>query len=478
MALTEQFAETHSSLQATFESQRWAARRDGPPSYEVRRDRLDKLQAILERYEDELVAAMAADFGHRSPHESRLLDVVTAIGDIKEIRRRLKTWMKPRRVPTRLHLRPGHSRVIPQPLGVVGIISPWNFPVYLAFSGMSAAIAAGNRVMVKPSEITPRTSAVMAKAIAERFEPTEMTVIQGGADVGREFSSLPFDHLLFTGSTAVGRQVARAAAENLTPVTLELGGKSPAVVAPSADLDAAAERIVYGKMLNAGQICVSPDYALVPLDRVDAFVAAAERIARRLYPTLATNPDYTSIVTDRHFARLQALIEGARSHAVRVVQVNPAGETLSADRRKIPLTLVVGPDDGAEIMKEEIFGPILPIVAYDRLDEAIAFVNGRDRPLALYVFAQSADERDRVLGDTMSGGVTVNDTLWHVACDTLPFGGVGASGMGAYHGQAGFDTFSKLKPVFYQSRINGIRLFYPPYGRIIEVLGKVLRKIM
>lgn len=469
--------DTLSELRAVFERQRRASRQESPPDHAVRCDRLDRLTAILERYEEDFVAAMSADFGHRSPHESRLLDIVTAIGDVREIRRRLKGWMKPRRVPTRLHLRPGHGRVLPQPLGVVGVISPWNFPVYLAFSGLSAAIAAGNRVMLKPSELTPRTAALMAKAIGEAFDPAEVTVVLGGPDVGRAFAGLPFDHLLFTGSTAVGRQVARAAAENLTPVTLELGGKSPAVVAPSADLEAAAEKIVYGKMLNAGQICVSPDYALVPRNRVDAFVGAAEKVARRLYPTLACNPDYTSIVSDAHFTRLQALVEDARSKADRLVEVRPTGEPPS-NARKMPLTIVVAPEDGAAVMREEIFGPILPVLAYDRLEEAIAYVNSRDRPLALYVFARAPEERDEIIGATISGGVTVNDVLCHVASDTLPFGGVGASGIGAYHGQAGFDTFSQLKPVFYQSRLNGMGLLYPPYGWLSDMAGRLLRKLI
>lgn len=469
---------TRAALQLAFDVQRGAFRSDPNPSYEVRRERLERLIEVIEKNEEAFVSAISADFGHRAPIESRMLDVTLPIGEIKETMRQLRHWMAPRSVGTRLHLRPAHSKIIPQPLGVVGVISPWNFPLYLAFGPITAALAAGNRVMLKPSELTPRTSERLAQAFGEAFSEAEVKVILGDAEVGKEFSSLPFDHLLFTGSTNVGRMVARAAAENLTPITLELGGKSPAVITPSEDPARAAPKIVYGKMVNAGQICVAPDYVLCPRAKVDAFVEATKAAAARFFPTLGDNPDYTSIVSDRHYARLKGLIRDALEKGAEIIEVNPAGETLPEERRKLPLTLVLRTTDEMKLMREEIFGPVLPVIPYDSLEDAIALINDRDRPLALYVFSSSDRERDEVLTRTVSGGVTVNDTLWHVANDAMPFGGVGPSGMGAYHGQAGFDTFSKLKPVFYQPSVNAIFLFHPPYGRVMEMMAKTFRRLL
>lgn len=465
-------------LSKAFYAQRAAFNANSNPTYHERLSRLKRLKSAIEKYEHELIEAMSADFGHRSPHESGMLDIILSIGDIKENIRHLKGWMKPRRGGTRIHLLPARTKIHPQPLGVAGIIAPWNFPVYLAITGASVALAAGNRVMIKPSELTPKTSELMAKAIAEFFDPLELTVINGDAEVGRTFSALPFDHILFTGSTSVGRHVAMAAAKNLTPVTLELGGKSPAIVTPSGKVAHAAEKIVYGKMVNAGQICVSPDYAMLPRKKIDDFIEVVKKTATKFYPSLAQNQDYTSIITDRHYQRLTGMIDDAREKGATVIQINPGDEQSDQLHRKIPLTLVINPTDNMQVMREEIFGPILPVIAYDELDQAINHINAGDRPLALYIFSHSSAERDKVLRGTISGGVTVNDTLWHVANDTLPFGGVGASGMGAYHGKAGFDTFSKLKPVFYQSGINAIPLFYPPYGSVIETVGKVVRKII
>lgn len=470
--------EIDTELRRVFDLQQTASREEPPASLAVRIDRLNRLESILVKYEEDIINVISADFGHRAEAESRMLDVVLALGDIKETRRHLKRWMAPRRAPARLHLKPAYGRVAPQPLGVVGIITPWNFPVLLAFHGIAAALAAGNRAMLKPSELTPATSELLASALAEVFREDEVAVVLGSSEVGAAFSALPFDHLLFTGSTRVGRHVAKAAAKNLTPVTLELGGKSPVVVAPSADTRLAAEKIVYGKMINAGQICIAADYALAPRSRIDALVEEITRVAGNFYPTLGSNPDYTSIITDEHYERLCSLVEDARAKGAEIVEINPFHEEQLAKRRKFPLTLVINPTDNMKVLQEEIFGPILPIVAYDRLPEAVRYINDRDRPLALYVFATAASEQKLVLECTVSGGAAVNDVVWHFAYDSMPFGGVGPSGMGAYHGRAGFDTFSHLKPILYQPRVNAIPLFYPPYGQTMSFLGKFLRKFM
>jgi coniferyl-aldehyde dehydrogenase len=383
--------------------------------------------------------------------------------------------MRRRRVPTPLELKPGRAFLEPQPLGVVGILSPWNYPVQLALGPAIGALAAGNRVLLKPSETTPATSALLARAIAARYAEDEFAVVSGGPEVGAAFTRLPFDHLFFTGSTAVGRSVAKAAAENLVPVTLELGGKSPAIVDASADLAALAPRLAMGKLLNAGQTCIAPDYALVPRARVDAFATAVADAIRELHPAGVASPDYASIVDDRHYARLDALVDDARAKGARILRV-PADAEADAAARRLPPTLILDARDDMAVMQEEIFGPLLPVEAVDSLDDAIARVARRPRPLALYVFARDRAARDRVLARTVSGGVTVNDTLWHFAHEELPFGGVGASGIGAYHGEASFRTFSHMKSVFVQPRFAAAKLLYPPYGATFEkVLGLLKR---
>jgi coniferyl-aldehyde dehydrogenase len=365
------------------------------------------------------------------------------------------------------------GRVDFQPKGVVGNISPWNFPVNLTFSPLSAMLAAGNRVMIKPSEYTPETSRLMAELVADYFDESEIAVFPGGPEVGRIFAGLPFDHLLFTGATEVGRHILRAAAENLVPVTLELGGKSPVIVGRSADLDQAADRIILGKMLNAGQICLAPDYILAPRENETLLVEALIRQASAAYPDVAGNGDYGAVINDRHRARLDAHIADARTKGAEVIEVNPAEETLGADQIKRPLTLLRGAHDQMTAMREEIFGPVLPIVAYDTIEEAVAYVNGRPRPLGLYYFGTDRAEEDLVVTQTTSGGVTVNDVLQHVAHEELPFGGVGPSGMGAYHGLDGFRTFSHAKTVYRQTLADlaGMAGSRPPYG---EGLNSVL----
>jgi len=364
----------------------------------------------------------------------------------------------------------------PDPLGVAAVISPWNYPVQLALAPALGALAAGNRVLLKPSELTPATSELLRELVAERFAEDEFAVVLGDAEVGQAFTRLPFDHLFFTGSTPVGRHVARAAAENLTPVTLELGGKSPALFAPDADLSLAASRLVSGKLLNAGQTCIAPDYALVPEGRVEAFVAAVRAAAAAMYPSYAANPDYTAIVNERHYRRLTALVDDARAKGARIVTLDPAHESPDPATRKLLPVLLLDVNDTMAVMREEIFGPLLPVETYTTLDDAVAKINARPHPLAFYYFGREGATCGKVLQQTLAGGVTVNDTLWHFAHKNLPFGGVGASGVGAYHGEASFLTFTHRKPVFVQPRFAAAKLLYPPYGKVFErVLGMLGR---
>jgi coniferyl-aldehyde dehydrogenase len=372
-----------------------------------------------------------------------------------------------------MHFWPARNRLLRQPLGVVGVVSPWNYPYYLAMAPALAALAAGNRVLIKPSELTPATSELMARMVREHFAPEEMQVIVGDAEVGRAFTNLPFDHLFFTGSTAVGRIVAQAAAKNLTPVTLELGGKSPALVDRSADMAVTAERLAFGKLLNAGQTCVAPDYVLAPREMVGPLADAMLGRIRKMYPKLADNPDYTSIVSTRHFERLQGLLHDAQAKGARLI---PTHAETPAGRRLVP-HLVLDATEQMTVMQEEIFGPLLPIIAYDKTEEALAYIQRHDRPLALYWFGNDSAAQRHAMEQTHAGGVTVNDCIWHLGQEEQPFGGVGASGIGSYHGEWGFRTFSKEKPIFEQTRFAGTKLFYPPYGATFDRMIGMLRKI-
>ena len=446
------------------------------PSYDQRVAALDKIVALIDANQDRLATAINADFGERSRYETVIAEIIITRASARHAKRHLRKWMQPRGVATPLHMMPAKSRIEPQPLGVAGIISPWNYPVQLALSPAIAALAAGNRVMIKPSELTPHTSEALAAAVAETFDETEFAVVTGGVDAGEAFAETPFDHLLFTGSTAVGTRVAMAAAKNLTPVTLELGGKSPAIIDDSADIDKATQSIAYGKMFNAGQTCVAPDYVLAPKAKTEAIAQAIADSARALYPQIDTTTDYTSIISDRHFARLKALIDDARDRGIKIIDVGSANAL--HPQRKLPLTLLIDPPRDAAVMKEEIFGPVLPLLSVESADDAIAQVNAGERPLALYWYGSDQDARDRVLQKTVSGGVTVNDVLWHVAQENLPFGGVGKSGLGAYHGEAGFETFSHMKPVFYQSRFAGGAMLRPPYSQNTDKALSFIRKIL
>nr|WP_281433506.1 coniferyl aldehyde dehydrogenase [Microvirga splendida] len=463
-------------MQACFNAQRRALMEQGPLSPERRAEALGALADGIVRHADDFAAAIAADFGHRSPHETKLADLYPVVAALRHARKNFRRWMKPRRRPIQWMFKPGSGRVLYQPLGVVGIVSPWNYPVQLALSPLAGALAAGNRIMVKPSEITPRTSALLETVIAEIFDPAEVVVVQGGTDVARAFTHLRFDHLLFTGSTAVGRQVMQAAAENLVPLTLELGGKSPALVAPDHPVEKAAERIAVGKLFNAGQTCIAPDYALVPREKTGAFVAAYRDAVSTLYPTLASNPDYTAIVSERHYERLRGLIADARERGARVHEINPADEALGETHRKLAPVVLTGVPDHAQAMQEEIFGPVLPVVPYDDIEEACRFIGARPHPLALYLFSHDKAIAEHVLARTQSGGVAINDTLLHCVQEELPFGGVGPSGMGAYHGEAGFRTFSHARSVFRQARFNGAGMTKAPYGgRMNRLLSMLLR---
>jgi coniferyl-aldehyde dehydrogenase len=463
-------------LQACLKAQRAALADHGPLSPERRAACLDGLADALIRHADDFAKATAADFGHRSFHETKLADIYSVVAALRHARKQFRRWMKPRRRPIEWMFQPGRGRVLYQPLGVVGIVGPWNYPVQLTLSPLAGALAAGNRAMIKPSEITHQTSALLEQVIGEVFDLSEVAVVQGGPEAAKAFVRLKFDHLFFTGSTSTGRQVMQAAAENLTPVTLELGGKSPALVMADYPVDKAAERIAVGKLFSAGQTCIAPDYVLVPRDRQEAFIAAFRDAVARLYPTLAANPDYTAIVNERHYERLQHLVANARSCGASVHEINPGGETFDPAQRKIAPVVLTDVPDHALVMSEEIFGPVLPVVAFDDVDDACRFIAARPHPLALYPFSHDRKTIDRILERTLSGGVAVNETLLHCVQEELPFGGVGASGMGAYHGEAGFRTFSHARSVFHQARFNGSGMTSPPYGsRMNRLLSMLLR---
>lgn len=452
----------------------WRASRAQPEvSLRTRLDWLEALGRLINEHDAELKQAMQADFGMRGARLTEVADFFVLRAGLADARRHLPRWMRARRVPTPLYLWPARARLMPQPAGVVGIISPWNYPLQLAFGPAIGALAAGNRVLIKPSELTPRTSALMAELVARHFEPEVMRVIEGDGAVAAAFAALPFDHLVFTGSTAVGRKVAEAAARNLTPTTLELGGKSPCIVDASADLDASALKIAHGKLLNGGQTCIAPDYVFVPEGREEAFVQAFERATVRLFPTLAGNADYASIVSERHHARLLHLLADAEAQGARLRPVGGPGDPA---RRQMQPVLVLGARGDMAVMQEEIFGPVLPVMPYRSLDAVIDFINARPRPLALYWFGTERSARDQVLARTVSGGVTLNDTLLHIAHDGLPFGGVGDSGWGGYHGEHGFLRFSHLKPVLLQSGLSAGHLLYPPYGAGFDRLMRLIRR--
>ncbi|EJN22539.1 NAD-dependent aldehyde dehydrogenase [Pseudomonas sp. GM78] len=431
-------------IRTLLEKQRAAFLAREPFTLEERCELLDRAIGLLVDHEQSIIEALTADFGHRSPGFSKGSEVLSPLATLKQTKAELAQWMR----PEPRQARAGEAWVQYQPMGVVGIVTAWNVPGYMVFSGLAGALAAGNRVMIKPSEFTPHTSALIARLIRSVYAEDEVAVVLGDADVGQTFCAQPFDHLLFTGATSVGKHVLRAAAHNLVPVTLELGGKSPTIISRTADFNDAVAKVVIGKLLNAGQLCVAPDHVFVPRESVDAFIGVAQAVVARFFPTLRDNPEYTSIINARHFARLQGYLREAREAGVELIELNAAAEDFSQTTlNKIVPTLLRDPANDLQVMQDEIFGPLLPIKPYDDITEVIAQINARPRPLALYYFGNDAAEEAMVLSRTCSGGVTLNGVLSHASTESLPFGGVGQSGMGAYHGIDGFRTFSHAKAV-------------------------------
>ncbi len=456
-------------MNTLLQAQRAAFDAERPVSIAVRKDRLTRACRMMVDHADALCAALSDDFGHRSREQSMITDIVASVRTLKHARKHLDRWARPerRKLDFPLGLLGARASVAYQPKGVIGVIAPWNFPVQLTMGPLAGLFAAGYRALVKSSEFTPRTAALFEQIAGDYFDPAELAFVSGGAEVGRDFSALPFDHLIFTGATGIGRHILHAAADNLTPVTLELGGKSPTIIGRSAEIAQAAERIAIGKMMNAGQICLAPDYLLVPDDKEEEMIGGLKAAVSALYPRLLDNADYTAIVNERHHLRLQGYLDDARAKGGEVIEINPGGEDFAASNgTKMPLFIIRNPSDDMAVMRDEIFGPVLPVKRYGQIDEAIDFVNRRDRPLGLYYFGRDAAEEERVLDSTISGGVTVNDVIFHVSAEELPFGGVGPSGMGAYHGHDGFKTFSHARAIYRQPRIDiaGLAGFKPPYG--------------
>jgi len=447
-----------------FDAQKAAFRQHPYPSAEQRIELMSHIKPLLLDNIDAWVEAVSNDFSNRAADETKLAEIMLSLEALKYNSKKLRKWMKPEKRSVSALSWPGKTWVEYQPLGVVGIIVPWNYPIQLAIVPILTALAAGNRVMVKMSEATPRTGALLEKLVSAAFPEEQLAVVNGEVDVAQAFSELPFDHLLFTGSTAVGKHIMRAAANNLTPVTLELGGKSPCIIGQDFPMKDVAERIAFGKCMNSGQTCVAPDYILCPENRVREFVDAWTAQVKQSYPTMVNNPDYTAIVNERQLKRLQGYVVEAREKGAEVIEINPANEDFSGSQ-KLPHTMVLNATDDMQISHDEIFGPLMIVVPYKSLDDAIAYVNERPRPLALYYFDWNQANGDKVLKHTHSGGVCLNDTISHVGVDDIPFGGIGPSGMGAYHGPEGFKTFSKAKGIYKKGKFNATKFILPPYGR-------------
>ncbi len=452
-----------------------------PEAMSMRKDRIKRAMALLSDHGEQFARAMSDDFGNRSHMQSMITDIASTVGAGKHALKNMDAWAKTekRKVQFPLGLLGAKAELRYEPKGVIGILSPWNFPVNLAFGPLMQIFAAGNRALIKPSEFTERTSFLMKELVSEYFTEDECAVITGGPETAAAFSSLPFDHLVFTGSTATGKRVMEAASANLVPVTLELGGKSPVFLGRSADFAKAGERIALGKMMNAGQICLAPDYMYVPEDKEGEAIEGVSKGVANMYPTLLENDDYASVVSDRHFERLQGLVADAREKGADVIEVSPGTENFSnTNSRKMPLNIIRNVNDEMKVMQEEIFGPVLPVMTYKNISQAIDYVNERDRPLGLYYFGQDESEQEQVLRRTISGGVTTNDVIFHVSMEDLPFGGVGPSGMGSYHAIEGFREFSHARAVYHQPKIDVAKLggFKPPYGKAAEKAVKAMMK--
>ncbi|KAF0186401.1 MAG: coniferyl-aldehyde dehydrogenase [Hyphomonadaceae bacterium] len=460
-------------MQTAFNAQKSAMDREPLPFIAKRISLIDDCIALLIKHQDEICEAIAQDFSARPKEVSLFADVAAAIGSLKYAKANIHKWTKVQNRPTTprlLSFLGAKAQVRYQPKGIVGVISPWNFPIFLTFGPLGQILAAGNRVMIKPSEYTPHTSALIKRMIESKFAIEDIAVVTGDSSVGAEFAQLPFDHLLFTGGTAVGRHIMAAAAKNLVPVTLELGGKSPTIISKTANIRAAAKRIMAGKLLNAGQICLAPDYVFVPQEKLAELTSEIKIAVGEMFPKIIANQDYTAIVNERHFARLSAYIDEAKSKNAEIIEINPDDEDFSKQNgRKFPPTLIINPDEDLKVMQDEIFGPILPIKTYNNIGEVIGYVNAHERPLALYFFGEDESEQEQVINSTNSGGVTINDVLFHIAMEEMPFGGVGASGFGAYHGIEGFREFSHARSIYKQlkSDIGPLKTIRPPYGKAI-----------
>ena len=474
--------DSEQKMNSTLQMQRDAYLKEGIVSAETRIDRLQRGVDVLIKYNEKITDALNTDFTCRPREVTLLTDVGAGIAPMKHAIKHLRSWMKPEKRPTMFpfNLVGGRSRIEYQPLGVVGIIAPWNFPVNMVFAPLAGVLAAGNRAMIKPSEFTPATSALMAEMIAEAYDPAEIAIFDGGPEVGQAFSNLPFDHMIFTGATSIARHILTAAARNLVPVTLELGGKSPVVISRSADIEKSLGRIMTGKTLNAGQICLAPDYLLVPEEKLHEVIAAAQKAVAQMYPRILDNPQYTSVINERHFERLNGYLAEASERGQKIIPINPAKEDFSTQQGtlKIPPTLIPEPADDLKMMEEELFGPLLPIRTYNNFEETISYINSKPRPLAAYYFGDDKQEETALISRTTSGGVCINDVVMQVAQEDLPFGGVGPSGMGAYHGLKGFQTFSHAKSIYRQASINIAKLggMLPPYGKATESTIKMQLK--
>lgn len=453
-------------LEKTFSKLKAAYAQSPMPPLRQRIQDLNTLKALLIKHQHAIAAAINADFTARSATETMLADIVPSIQSINHTLKHLKQWMKPSKRRVGIHFWPASAQVIYQPLGVVGIIVPFNYPVGLAIVPLMTALAAGNRAMIKMSEFTPRTSALIADMLRTGFEESHVAVITGGVDISAAFSRLPFDHLLFTGSTAVGKQVMRAAAENLTPVTLELGGKSPAIIADDIPLQDIVERLCFAKSLNAGQTCIAPDYVLVPRGKLDYFISLYKTAFNKMYPALNGNPDYTSMLNANAHQRLHEWLKDAADKGARIEKTSE--ESITDGSFRMPLYLVTDVTDDMQLMQHEIFGPVLPVIPYNHIEDAIAYVNLRPRPLSLYLFSYDRALQERVTIGTHSGSVCINDAMIQFGVDDLPFGGIGPSGMGQYHGREGFLSLSKAKAVMRKGRINSMKFIYPPYRGIVQ----------
>ena len=467
--------ETIQNMHRVLELQKNLNIKEGAPDIKLRTDRLDRIISMVTKNEKAIIAALQEDFGNRDPVMTAATEVQSVVGPMQHAKKNLKKWMKTEKrkaaiapLGSALSLLGAKAEIRYQPKGVVGAISPWNFPLNLALAPLSGILAAGNRVMLKPSELTPSSSDITKSMIEEYFDESEIAVFVGDPEVGAAFSGLAFDHLIFTGGTAIAKHVMKAASENLVPLTLELGGKSPVVVGKSSKIKEAAQRVMQGKTMNAGQICLAPDYALVPEESIDEFVKATIDATSKMYPDMKDNEDFTSIINQKHYDRIQGYLADAKEKGAEVVEINPANEDFSQQpHHKIPPTLVLNPTDDMQIMQEEIFGPVLPIKTYSDVSETVDYINSKDRPLGLYYFGEDSKEKDYVLNNTTSGGVTINDVISHLQMEDLPFGGVGPSGMGSYHGHDGFKEFSHAKAVYKQTNINLMKLagLVPPYKK-------------